>query len=172
MTKRSDDTKAQNKGRDSNPDPITGAPGSHPAGAGLGAAAGGLTAGAAAGAVAGPAGAAVGAVVGGLAGGLGGKAIAETIDPTAEEAYWRENYSSRPYAKGSSFEDYGPAYRYGVQAYGHSTSGSWEEDELAAGWAGARGKSKLGWDKAKLAARDAWDRVERALPGDADGDRC
>jgi hypothetical protein len=172
MAKRTDDTSVQNKSRDSNPDPITGAPGAHPVGAGLGAASGGLAAGAAAGAVAGPVGAAVGAVVGGLAGGLAGKGVAESIDPTAEESYWRENYSSRPYyTQGSSFEDYGPAYRYGVEARSRTAGGKWNEDELATGWSNARGKSNLTWEKAKLAVRDAWDRVERALPGDADGDR-
>ncbi|XZO00937.1 MAG: hypothetical protein ACM65L_20880 [Microcoleus sp.] len=28
-----------------------------------------------------------------------------------------------------------------------------------------RGKSNLQWEKAKHATRDAWDRVERAIPG-------
>ncbi len=28
----------------------------------------------------------------------------------------------------------------------------------------------MGWDKAKQASRDAWDRIERALPGDFDKD--
>ena len=32
------------------------------------------------------------------------------------------------------------------------------------------GSGKVGWDKAKHAARDAWERVERAIPGDADHD--
>src|SRR4051812_49056202 len=82
---------------DTNPDPITGEPGSHPVGTGVGAAAVGAAAGAAGGAMAGPVGAVAGAVVGAVAGGLGGKSIAESIDPTAEDAYWRENYSSRPY---------------------------------------------------------------------------
>src|SRR5262245_62513662 len=82
---------------DMNLDPITGEPGAHPVGTGIGAAAGGAAAGAAGGAVAGPAGAAVGAIVGGVAGGLAGKGIAESIDPTAEDAYWREHYTSRPY---------------------------------------------------------------------------
>ena len=82
---------------DANRDPITGAPGSHPAGIGVGAVAGGRPAGAAAGSVAGPVGTVVGAAVGAVAGGLAGKAIAEQIDPTREDAYWRENYSGRPY---------------------------------------------------------------------------
>src|SRR5688572_33242588 len=83
--------------RDTNPDPITGEPGAHPIGTGLGAAAGGAAAGAAAGAVGGPVGAAVGAIVGGVAGGLAGKGIAEQIDPTAEDAYWRDEYRNRDY---------------------------------------------------------------------------
>jgi phage tail tape-measure protein len=102
---------------DANRDPITGAPGSHPVGTGLGAAAGGIAAGAAVGTVAGPVGTLVGAVAGAVIGGLAGKGIAESIDPTVEEAYWRENYASRPYvASGATFDDYGPAYRYGEVA--------------------------------------------------------
>src|SRR6185312_12227812 len=84
-------------GADSNPDPITGAPGAHPVGAGVGAAVGGAAAGAAAGSVAGPVGTVAGAVIGGVAGGYAGKGIAESIDPTAEDAYWRENYANRSY---------------------------------------------------------------------------
>src|SRR5687767_15789235 len=104
--------------KDANRDPLTGAPGAHPVGTGLGAAAGGMAAGAAAGSVAGPIGTAAGAAVGAIAGGLAGKGIAEKIDPTVEEAYWRETYVSRPYVtKGATFDDYGPAYRYGIDNY-------------------------------------------------------
>ena len=47
--------------------------------------------------------AAVGAIVGGLA----GKGVAEMVDPTAEDAYWREHYKDRTYAAdGSSYDDY------------------------------------------------------------------
>src|SRR5687768_18154615 len=83
--------------RDDNRDPITGAPGAHPVGTGIGAAAGGAAAGAAAGTVAGPVGTAAGMVAGAVIGGLAGKGVAEKIDPTAEDTYWRENYSSRNY---------------------------------------------------------------------------
>ena len=68
-----------------NIDPITGAAGAHPVGTGVGAM-GGAAAGAAVGAVGGPVGAVVGGVVGAVAGGLGGKAVAESVNPTAEEA--------------------------------------------------------------------------------------
>ena len=81
---------------DLNLEPITGAPGAHPVGTGVGAAAGGAT-GAAVGSVAGPIGTAVGAVIGAVVGGLAGNSVAETVDPTAEEAYWRASYTREPY---------------------------------------------------------------------------
>ncbi|MDZ4781340.1 MAG: hypothetical protein SGJ19_13895 [Planctomycetia bacterium] len=173
MEKTIDAAARRNTEHDLNPDPITGAPGAHPVGAGIGAATGGIAAGAAVGAVAGPIGAVVGAVVGGVAGGLAGKRVAEAMDPTVEEAYWREHFTSRPYyTQEAAFDDYSPAYRYGWEARGRGEHRSWShaESDLAIGWEKARGNSKLGWEKAKLAARDAWERGERALPGDSDGD--
>src|SRR6266487_6871524 len=56
------------KDRDSNPDPITGTPGSHPVGTGVGAAAGGSAATYAGAAIGAAAGGPVGAVVGGVVG--------------------------------------------------------------------------------------------------------
>lgn len=163
--------------RNVNRDTITGAPGAHPVGTGVGAVAGAVAAGAAAGSVAGPVGAVVGAVAGAVVGGLTGKGVAEMIDPTAEEVYWRENYSSRPYVSaGGTFDDYGPAYRYGVDTYGKSNGRTFEqvEPELMRDWQRAKGTSKLSWDNAKHATRDSWQRVsdavERAIPGDSDHD--
>ena len=60
---------------------------------------------------------AVGAVIGAVAGGLAGKGVAEMIDPTAEDAYWQENHRSQPYAGGTEYSDYSPAYRAGYQGY-------------------------------------------------------
>lgn len=72
---------------DTNPDPLTGAPGAHPVGTGLGAGGGGI-AGAVAGAtVGGPVGAVIGGVAGAVMGGLTGKGVAEAVNPTAEDAY-------------------------------------------------------------------------------------
>lgn len=167
------------KERDANRDPLSGAPGSHPIGTGIGAAAGGIAAGAAVGTAAGPVGTLVGAAIGAVAGGLAGKGLAEAIDPTAEDAYWRENYMSRPYYDAAhNYDDYGPAYRYGWNAFGSEAyRGRRFEDvepELSSRWGDARGESRLSWDRAKHAARDAWERVgnaaERAAPGDADRD--
>ena len=74
--------------RDANRDPITGAPGAHPIGVGLGTAAGDMAAGAAAG---------------------------EALDPTAEDAYWRDNHKSQShYDPAFTYDDYAPAYRTGI----------------------------------------------------------
>ncbi|HEY1629397.1 MAG TPA: hypothetical protein VGF52_06035 [Tepidisphaeraceae bacterium] len=153
-----------------NPDPITKAPGAHPVGAGVGAAVGGaavaggaIAAGAAMGTVAGPVGTAVGAGIGAVAGGLIGKGVAEGINPTVEDAYWRENYSSRPYVtKGSSYDQYAPAYRYGWESRAQHADMDFDDIEpnLAKDWDRARGKSALKWDQAKLATRDAWERID------------
>jgi hypothetical protein len=146
---------------DANADPLTGEPGAHPVGVGVGAVAGGVAAGAAAGTVAGPIGTAIGAAVGAIAGGLAGKGVAEGIDPTAEDAYWRENYQSRDYvARGRGYDDYGPAYGYAVRQYEPGRSFEDVESDLADGWMGARGRSSLGWGDASPAARDAWDRLD------------
>ena len=160
-----------------NLDPISGAPGAHPVGTGLGAALGGAAAGAATGTVAGPIGTVIGAAVGAIIGGLAGKGVAEAIDPTVEAAYWRDNYSSRPYVESSaSYDDYGPAYGYGVNSFGENKGRSFDEMEpqLSRDWHAARGTSNLSWDKAKSASRDAWNKVsdatERAVPGDSDRD--
>ena len=98
---------------DANRDPLTGAPGAHPVGAGVGAAAGGAT-GAAIGSVVGPLGTALGAVIGAVAGGLAGKATAEAIDPTVEDAYWRDRYVSEPYYRdGYTYDDLRAGLRRG-----------------------------------------------------------
>lgn len=147
---------------DANRDPITGAPGAHPIGTGVGAAVGGAAAGAAAGTVVGPVGTVIGAAVGAIVGGLAGKGVAEAIDPTSEAAYWRDNFKTRPYAQNAaSFDDYEPAYGYGVSSYSKYPGRSFDdvESDLSRGWNTARGKSNLHWDNARGATRDAWERV-------------
>jgi len=153
---------------DANRDPITGEPGAHPVGTGLGAAAGGASAGMAAGAMAGPVGAAVGAVAGGIVGGLAGKSIAESIDPTTEDAYWRDNYASRPYFDPmATYDDYAPAYRHGWESRGRYQDRSFDEVEpdLKRDWDSVKDRSRLTWDRARHATRDAWDRIENTVSG-------
>jgi hypothetical protein len=160
------------EGKDTNPDAITGAPGSHPVGTGLGAAGAGA-AGAAIGAVGGPVGAAVGAVVGAVAGGLAGKGVAEAVNPTAEDEYWRENYRTRPYVdQSASYDESRPAYQYGWESRSRYAGRRFDdvESDLRSDWERRHSGTGMTWDRAKGAARDAWDRVERAIPGDADRD--
>lgn len=157
--------------RDLNRDPITEEPGAHPIGTSVGAA-GGAVAGAAAGAMAGPAGAAVGGVVGAVVGGLAGKAAGEAINPTAEEAFWRDNYHKEPYYEaGRSYDDYGPAYRLGLSGR-QRYEDPWTavEPRLAGEWEDTRGNSTLNWDRARPASQAAWTRADdqvRNYPGGA-----
>jgi len=171
------------KNPDRNPDPITGTPGSHPVGTGIGAAAAGA-AGAAIGSVV-PGlgttlGGAIGAAVGAVAGGLAGKGVAEVIDPTTENTYWRNEYRNRKYFDSSlDYDaDFAPAYRYGWESYNAYADRPADEveDRLRAGWEKNRGTSRLEWDRAQHAVRDAWDRVKdragnmaRDNPGNAAG---
>ena len=171
--------KTDTRGRDSNPDPITGAPGSHPGGTAVGTTAGSL-AGAAAGAAIGSVvpgigtviGGVVGLIAGGVGGGFTGKAVSEHFDPTVEDAYWRENHKARPYAKGADTtydRDLQPAYKHGWEASAKNPDATFDQAEpaLAEKWDEVRGKSQLGWDKAKDATRDAWDKLRaKASAGD------
>ena len=156
---------------DTNPDPLTGAPGSHPAGTAAGAAAGGLAGAAIGTAAAGPVGTVVGAAIGAVAGGLTGKGVAEAVNPTVEDAYWRDNYSTTSYYdRNRTYDDYAPAYRLGYSSYGRYPSYDTAERELANDWNRVKGQSRLTWEQAKGASRAAWDRIERAIPGDFDRD--
>lgn len=161
--------------RDANPDPITGQPGAHPLGTGLGAAAGGAAVmGAAAGLGAGPIGAAIGAAVGAVAGGFAGSGVAEAIDPTAEDAYWRENYRHRDYYdENIPYEHVAPAYRYGWESRTRYNDRGFDEaeEELERGWNETTHATRLAWDRARHATRDAWHRVEASLSRRSDEKR-
>ena len=83
-----------------------------------------------------------------------------TID--REESFWRAQYRSRPYVTyGAREDDYIPAYRYGIDASLQFPDRSFADIEelLSRNWDRARGNSKLKWNKAKLAAQDAWTRM-------------
>ena len=115
----------------------------------------------------------VGATLGAVAGGLAGKSVAEKIDPTVEEAFWRTSFASRPYAKhGVGYDQYAPAYKYGWETRGEHAGKKFKdvETQLEAGWDKVKGTSTLAWNHARSATRDAWHRLETAIPGDADKD--
>jgi|GEM_PF-2662424 len=160
----------QPESADANRDPISGTPGAHPVGTGVGAAAGGVAAGlatatlagAVTGSVVGPVGTVIGATVGAIVGGLAGKAVAESVNPTREDLYWRSNYSDRPYIdRTKNYEDYGPAYGFAVNRYSENADRRFEdvETDLSRDWPSSRGQSTLEWSDARPAARDAWERL-------------
>lgn len=129
----------------------------------------GIAGGAAAGAGVGSAialgpGTAIGAVVGAIAGGLTGNAIAEAVDPSEEEVYWEGEHRNRPYYKeGTSYNEYRPAYRFGVEAANTHRDKQFTEVEkrLNRAWPKTRGESHLTWSKARGAIQDAYERTLR-----------
>ena len=149
---------------------IVGTAGTHPVGTVAGAGAG-AAAGAAMGSLAGPIGVAAGATIGAIAGGLAGKGVAGVVNPAAEDAYWNGSYSTTPYyVAGRTSDDYAPAYRLGYTSRGRYPSYEAAERELSNDWARVKGQSRLSWEEAKHATRDAWHRVEGAMPGAVHGD--
>jgi len=99
-----------------------------------------------------------------VGGSLGGKGVAEIIDPTAEEAYWAQNYEREPYyERGYSFTDYHPGYRTGWEGRARYEGRTFDEveSELQADYARNRGQSRLEWEKNRHAARAAWRRFDR-----------
>ena len=103
-------------------------------------------------------------IVGGIVGAYAGKEVAEDLNPTVEDTYWKENYRNRPYVMlGIAYEEYRPAYRYGWESRSSHAGRSFEEVEpdLERGWDKAGAGCKLPWNQAKPAVRDAWDRAKR-----------
>lgn len=86
----------------------------------------------------------------------------EQLDVTAEERYWRDHWTDRPYAAADrNFEYYWPGYRYGTECSVQYAGRKWGdvEEDIRSGWDRYphRGDSK--WENVKDAVRDAWDRL-------------
>jgi hypothetical protein len=114
----------------------------------------------------------IGAAIGAVAGAIAGKKVAEAVDPEMENAFWRLNWSGRDYVEpGTTYDqDWGPAYRYGVENFIRDPGRHFNEREaeLSEGWVDYRGESRLDWDQARFASLDAWQRArdlaERSPP--------
>lgn len=146
-----------------NADLITGEPGSHPVATAAGSATA-CAAGAALGSMAGPVGTAVGGLVGAIAGGFGGSAVGEALDPTIEDAHWRDSHATQSYASGGHpYEKFIPGYRAGYQGFQHygATKKTFEEAEAELREEYSAGSPELAWDEAREAARAAWERRQR-----------
>jgi hypothetical protein len=88
------------------------------------------------------------------------------IDWGTEDAYWRENYATRPYVSvDRGYEYYQPAYRFGATSASRYAQGDWAtvEPELAKDWDRDRADGGSKWDDVKDAVRDAWDRARQAI---------
>ena len=142
-------------------DPAPGAHRGHSVGTGVGVATGAAT-GAAIGSAVGPVGTAVGGVVGAVAGGAAGEGVAEIVNPTVEDDYWRSHYSARPYATPQvPYETFRPAYRYGWESYRRFRGRKFDEVEIELRREWERTDRELSWDRARGATRDAWQRIDQ-----------
>jgi hypothetical protein len=84
------------------------------------------------------------------------------IGLSEQDAYWRENFSGRPYVEqGELYERYAPAYRFGWESRARLEDRSWDDAELQLrdAWAIDPAADDLDWESARSAVRDAWDRV-------------
>ena len=138
----------------------------HILGAGSAAVVGGA-AGAAIGAViAGPIGLAAGAVAGGALGAVLGDRAAEANDPRDDLGHFQQIYREMPYfIDGMEWNDYAPAYRYGLETYRTRGAQPFREAEpdLEHGWGPARDTSRLNWPQARNAVEHAWRDLDETL---------
>jgi hypothetical protein len=112
-------------------------------------------------------------VVGGVAGAYSGRGVAEAVNPTAEEKFWRENHSAQEWAKeGSTYEQYAPAYRTGYEGVMKYAGKQYHEIEadLARDYEKNDANPAIPWDRARPAVRGAWDRLG-GVSGPRDTDR-
>lgn len=83
-------------------------------------------------------------------------------DWDAEDSFWRDSWSTRPYAVADrGYDYYRPAYRYGHESAGRYQGRQWNdvESDLRTGWDRYEHRGQSTWENVKDAVRDAWDRV-------------
>src|SRR5258705_156305 len=53
-----------------------------------------------------------------------------------EDRWWRNNYETRPYATGRTYDELRPAYRYGYESGRHHMGRTWKDvqSDLRTGW--------------------------------------
>lgn len=138
----------------------------HILGPGAAAVAGGATGAAIGAAVAGPVGLAVGAAAGGALGAVIGDRAAEARDKRGDLGHFEQIYREMPYyVDGMTWDDYGPAYRHGLDTWRtHGARGLGDaEADLEAGWGRARDASRLQWMQARGAVEHAWRELAQTL---------
>lgn len=86
------------------------------------------------------------------------------LDWASEETFWRDNWSTRPYASADrGFDYYQPAYRYGAESATRFGGRQWNdvENDLRTGWDRYEHRGQNTWENVKDAVRDAWDRIAK-----------
>lgn len=78
----------------------------------------------------------------------------------SSDRYFASRFDNAAYRAGDeSFDEYRPAYRYGTYARSRYQDRDWDdrlEGELKEGWDKAKGTSRLTWERAKAAVKDAF----------------
>ena len=98
----------------------------------------------------------------GLEGGVAGNALRG--DWELDQAWWRENFTNRPYVSADRrYEDYEPGYRFAYQSQSRYRGQKWNDVEprLAQDWKHYEGRGESTWDHVKDSVRDAWERITR-----------
>jgi hypothetical protein len=147
-----------------NPDPITGAPMSHPIETGVGAAVAGAATGAALGVAIGPPGVVMGTVLGAVVGGLVGKGVGELIDPTTEDNWIREWLAAQE--RGDLDDEQATkAYRFGVREEANHAKQTFDEaeSELQAKWERQHDRNDPPWEAVKGSARAGFEKMHSFL---------
>ena len=80
---------------------------------------------------------------------------------TDEDRYWRDNFGTRPYGQGLTYDTLSGGYRYGYEASSRYAGRSWSdvESDLERGWDTYEHRGQSTWQQVKDAVRDAWERV-------------
>jgi DNA ligase-1 len=85
-----------------------------------------------------------------------------TADWTAEDDYWRTNYTNRPYVgTDRNYERWQPGYRYGWESANRYEGKDWHdvESNLRSDWDRYEHRGTSTWEQIKDAVRDGWDRI-------------
>jgi hypothetical protein len=92
----------------------------------------------------------------------------------ATDRHYADRFATMDHDPRFDFEtDYRPAYRYGTYARSTYPDRTWDnslEADLGSGWDRAKGTSRMSWEEAKIAVREAWYGLEHAIPGDINHD--
>jgi hypothetical protein len=87
----------------------------------------------------------------------------ESVNPTAEEAFWKKTYAKEPYyAEGMAYEHYAPAYRIGWEGRARFPGRQFDEveAELRKDYDRFISDGAPDWQIGRQAARSAWNRVD------------